>query len=699
MTTRNRFCLALGVVAMFATPMAVATTFIVNDFADAVDAAPGDGVCRTAATPTSCTLRAAIQEANASPGPDEITLSVGVYSLELAGAQENAAASGDLDISDSVTITGAGINRTIIDGMKKDRLFDIYDADGGELLAVSISGVTIRNGLIDYDSSAGGALLSNGRLVLTDVLFHDNAITGALGDGGALCNLAGKVEMTRVTFTKNSAKNHGGAACNHADGEMVMTDSLFDDNTTIVDGVLVHSGGALYSGGTLTATNSQFTNNYSVFGGALFLQHGVVSLTGVDVSTNSSWFHGGGIHVGSHDADGMGMAVAFTAKNSTFRANKILGGNGSGGDPQGGGLFVTGGSQVTLEDSQILDNDARGGCTGCLVNGGGISIGDGDVNLTRVRIAGNKAAQWGGGIFVANNQNIQDATNSMHDVLNFTRIVQSEIVGNQSLDLGGGISAEYGHNPETMAFISTVTLEQSLVADNKSFNGGGIVGSLAAINSTLSGNQAKGDTTFCGTDATDRDRFCGKGGAIYVPGENYVMSFANVTFANNTSAAPSGGTDIYNRAAAPITVNNSIFDGGTGGANCVGPIVSANYNVSSDDSCGLTGADDLSNTDPLLLPLAQNGVATGVKTHALDAASPALDLIPMASCPSVDQRGFERGPDFCDAGALESETDAAPPAAPALESGGGGGGGAFDIASALLIAAGYWRRRARRAFV
>lgn len=50
--------------------------FTVNDVGDGSDAAPGDGVCETAAGNRLCTLRAAIEEANAHAGPDVITFDI-----------------------------------------------------------------------------------------------------------------------------------------------------------------------------------------------------------------------------------------------------------------------------------------------------------------------------------------------------------------------------------------------------------------------------------------------------------------------------------------------------------------------------------------------------------------------------------------------------------------------------------------------
>ena len=689
-TILPRISLMLGWAAMLISSLTHAATFVVDDAQDAIDANPGDGLCEIVLIPPqteiTCTLRAAIQEANASSGADEVTLPEGVYELTLEGAQENNAASGDIDILDNVVIRGAGPNSTILDGMQKDRLFEINDTSGSDALEVSVSGITIMNGLIEDLEGAGGGIWSNANLTLSNVLLHHNGVTGTQANGGALCNVGGRVELNAVTFSNNSAKNYGGAACNLADGVMVMTDTTFETNTTVVDGVLVHRGGALLSAGTLTATNSRFIDNYSVFGGAIFLEHGSATFTDVEVATNASWLHGGAVHVGSHDEHGAGIPVEFIVKNSTFRKNEIRGGNGRDGDPQGGALFITGGSQVTIEDSEIIDNDAKGECAVCLVNGGGISVGDGDVTLNRVRIAGNKAAQWGGGIYVANNKDIQDPANPLQHIVNRVNLTEVEITGNKSLDSGGGIAAEYAHDADTLQFLATVTLDKSLVAENSSFNGGGLVGSVVATNSTFSSNEATGNTVSCGTDPSDRDLYCGRGGAIFVPHKNNVLSLTHVTLFDNTSTARSGGTDIYNVVGAPVSVKQSILASGSGGTNCVGPLVSENYNVVSDGSCDLSNSSDLQDVDPLLSTLSANGVTTGLNTHALEAASPARDIIPLADCLPNDQRGYVRGPEVCDAGAFESDAGALAPAPTPVASGGdSGGGGGGDPWPILLI--------------
>src|SRR5918997_1501843 len=131
------FMVARAVV--FASP----ARFAVDSTADARDASVGDGACRTVAG--ACTLRAAIQEANARPGADEIQLPGGTYTLGIAGQNQNDATSGDLDITDSVTITGSGAGTTIVEGNALDRVFEVAD-DGG---TVGFSGITITDGDAD----------------------------------------------------------------------------------------------------------------------------------------------------------------------------------------------------------------------------------------------------------------------------------------------------------------------------------------------------------------------------------------------------------------------------------------------------------------------------------------------------------------------------------------------------------------------
>ncbi len=106
-------------------PKAMLSAFIVDSPLDQPDANPGDGIAATASGET--TLRAAIQEANAAPGTDTIVLPPGLIELSLQGPTDHSAASGDLEITDDLLISGAGLDETSIDASQIDSAFHIQN--------------------------------------------------------------------------------------------------------------------------------------------------------------------------------------------------------------------------------------------------------------------------------------------------------------------------------------------------------------------------------------------------------------------------------------------------------------------------------------------------------------------------------------------------------------------------------------------
>ena len=106
--------IALDLVAI-AQP-AQAAQITVNDLGDDILTAPNDG---------DCTLREAIDAANTntaedecpagSPGPDTIILPAGTITLSVLGSDEDANLDGDLDITESATIVGAGARATVVE--------------------------------------------------------------------------------------------------------------------------------------------------------------------------------------------------------------------------------------------------------------------------------------------------------------------------------------------------------------------------------------------------------------------------------------------------------------------------------------------------------------------------------------------------------------------------------------------------------
>ena len=116
-----------------------AATLAVNSSVDAVDVSPGDGICATA-TAGQCSLRAALMEANAAPEFDTISLPAGVYALTRMGRDEDAGASGDLDISSNLALVGAGPDVTIIDAQSVDRVLHVLSGATASALGVRLIG-------------------------------------------------------------------------------------------------------------------------------------------------------------------------------------------------------------------------------------------------------------------------------------------------------------------------------------------------------------------------------------------------------------------------------------------------------------------------------------------------------------------------------------------------------------------------------
>ena len=161
----------------FSVPAQAAAVFTVNtNIIDVVDANPGDGVCDAVPPKNVCTLRAAIEEANALPGADEIILPPNTYLLTIVA---------ELTITDNLTITGGGASTTIIDGNKSvrpnTRVLGISSGD-----TVSVSGVTIRNG----EATLGGGVVNDGTLTLTNSAVIGNTAVqgGGISTGGTLAN-------------------------------------------------------------------------------------------------------------------------------------------------------------------------------------------------------------------------------------------------------------------------------------------------------------------------------------------------------------------------------------------------------------------------------------------------------------------------------------------------------------------------------
>ena len=342
------FCVVVSaVVALWAgfSP-ASAATFTVTKTADT-----NDGSCNA-----DCSLREAIIAANAAGGTNTIDLPAGTYTLTLAGGDEDASATGDLDITHgSLTISGHGSDTTIIDGGGIDRVFQII----GSSTHVTIHDVTIRNGNLPTGKSGGG-ILNNGVLTLNSVIVSGNTVNGTASTdvGGGIDNGSGPgigtLTITNSMISGNRA-DRGGGLFHTGSGTLTITDSTISGNTARAGGAMVSFGPALIVNSTISG-NTGSSNN-----GGIINDNAILTLINVTISGNSS-------------RPGFGDGIFNTDNSSAALTNVTIIGN------AGTGIDNGETAVVTLRNTIIAGNAES--CNGTIVSAGHNLSSDSSCNFT-----------------------------------------------------------------------------------------------------------------------------------------------------------------------------------------------------------------------------------------------------------------------------------------------------------------------------
>ena len=209
--------------------VADAATFVVDTTLDGVDLTPGNGIC---AATVGCTLRAAVQEANALSGYDTIVLGPGVHQLTLAGADEDLGATGDLDVTEDLAILGAGAAASVIDGAALDRVFDV------QLEMLRLEDVTIRNGQVSQHNGAGirTGPSTYGLVVLRSKITGNHCVGNSpTHDGGGGIFAESAVVVQSSTISGNSGQVGAGIA--------FTSDGTVEDSTIAGNAANVAGGG------------------------------------------------------------------------------------------------------------------------------------------------------------------------------------------------------------------------------------------------------------------------------------------------------------------------------------------------------------------------------------------------------------------------------------------------------------------------
>lgn len=238
-----------------------------------------------------CSLREAIQAANSnlpvdacpagtSASADEIRLPQGTFQLSIAGADEDANQSGDLDITESVDLVGAGADATILDANSIDRVLQVSGPITVNFLRLSITGGVAPSGA--SESRGGGLLVQGSSVVLSQVVVHNNQ---ASTSGGGIDNFGGRVTLSYSILRQNQALRGGG---------IFNGNSLVIENSLVINNTASLNGGGVDNFGAGTLENATFTGNSAgndpdtgdSLGSAVF-SDGNISMVNVTLSGNN----------------------------------------------------------------------------------------------------------------------------------------------------------------------------------------------------------------------------------------------------------------------------------------------------------------------------------------------------------------------------------------------------------------------------
>ena len=264
-------------------------------------------------------LRQAIETANEQEGRDLIG-----FDKSLRG-ETITLTSGELKVTDDLTIAGPGANQLTVSGGGNSRVFNIDD-ETDELTGVSITGLQITGGFSDEDA---GGIKSHENLTVANSIIAGNS---AEEEGGGIRNF-GELTVVNSTISDNTTNSQGGGIDSTIEAETTIIDSTISDNTAGGNGGGIDVG----SSEVVTIINSTISNNTAngVGGGIV----GAPNMTNSTVSDNTAGFQGGGI---------------FSEGNATV-TNSIISGNISSND-SGGGIFNFG--ELEVVNSNIAGNAA-----------------------------------------------------------------------------------------------------------------------------------------------------------------------------------------------------------------------------------------------------------------------------------------------------------------------------------------------------
>jgi hypothetical protein len=292
----------------------------------------GSGVAAVFNVSDETELRNALNTSGSNGRNDRINIDMGIYNTSGNTFSYAPVAAENY----SLTIVGAGVSQTILDGGNSDQVMNIdttgvtNDSDSH----ISITGVTCRNGRevpAPGEGYGGGLYVGTvaAHAIVENCEFINNA-AGEDGGGAEVTSVEGDITLANNRFAGNSCEDDSAAAWAWSNGGTVtLRNNIFSGNSAnFIGGALAGS-----NTGVVELINNIFGGNSAStgYGGsaAVFSDSGTVTITNNTFYGNSAFTDGGGLYVW--------LQYASSTANIY---NNICWGNTKGMGSSGGDLYV-----------------------------------------------------------------------------------------------------------------------------------------------------------------------------------------------------------------------------------------------------------------------------------------------------------------------------------------------------------------------
>ena len=432
-----------------------------------------------------------------------------------------------------------------------------YLLAGDDVNTLTVSGSTFKENGGLYGA---GIFVAGSDFTVSDCVFDKNSAFGK-GDmtpnnnnGAAIVvtdtgkDITGAI--TGSKFTNNKAQ-YGGAIY-ICEGNIAISDSLFENNSADVEGGAIDIGSAI-NNPVVTIEDSKFVNNtpqaihnskelhlgietFTDLQNAINLVDGILTLDSDIAMTDDE-------AAGFVDGVAINKNIRIDGKGHTISAEDL------------GRIFSIGeGFTVTLTNATLINGKATEG--GAIYN-------DGSLTLSDVKLSDNAADSYGGAVFNNGHLVVSDSVFDSNDIVNR---------GSASVDYGGAAIYNW--------YDGVLTVSGSNFTNNiKNYkNGDNLVGAITTIgNATVSGSNfvnnsgrwggaisatgaelRKNSSTLTVSNTIFRDNAALYAGAVYIWGSNY--NIADCVFDNNTAFGKGNMTPNNNNGGALVVSQVSKFN-------------------------------------------------------------------------------------------------------------------------------------------